>query len=103
MSISSTNPLSGSVVEEGAVLTIVSTTPLQTILYRREGYSDETIYASSAYATGYTGAVSHVTNYSYIFRRNVGWDVSPFQIITDDGSTESTIEFYIVSAGHALL
>jgi len=90
------NPLSGAVVEEGSTITITSTAPLQTILYRRTGYADETIRSSGMYAVGYSGSASTTT---YVFRRDAGWDVPVFQIVCNDGATVSTVEYYIVDAG----
>jgi len=98
MTITNINPVSGSTVEVGALLSVTTTTSLQTIVYRRAGYSDESIFISGSggFQVGYTGSS---TANIWTFRRNTGWDVSPFQIIIDDGATETTIEYYIVSAG----
>ena len=100
MSIVSTNPDSGSAVAGGSKITIVSDSPyLTTIVLRRDGWDDETVYSGSTFESGYTGtrAVSGGEE-TLVFRRDDGWTESPFQLVTDDGTTETTLNFTVEGA-----
>ena len=108
MGLVSTNPTSGAEVPGGGIIEIgYSSLPdgfLTTVTLRRENFPDETIYAGSAFQAGYTGSrVTGGTGEVLKFKRDDGWgDSSEFQIVLDDGTTESTINYVVAGAGDAL-
>ena len=100
MTITGTNPDSGSYLSPGSTVTIVNTSPYLTqIVLRRDSWDDEQIYAGSAFQEGYTGtrSVSGSTE-TITFRKDAGWIESPFQIVCMVGSVETTLNFVVSGA-----
>jgi len=108
MSLNYTNPTSGAEVPGGGIIEIgyssVSDGFLTTIILRRDNFTDETIYSGGSFEEGYTGSRSvSGTNEVLKFRRNDGWgDSSEFQLVLDDGVTETTLNYVVAGAGDAL-
>jgi hypothetical protein len=103
MPIESTNPASGATIASGSQIEITNEIPsfISTIKLRREGWSDENIYAGGAYAEPYTGTRSVGSGVEvFTFRKDgYGWSESPFQLVISDGTTTTTLNYYVTGVG----
>ena len=105
MTITSTIPSSGTIIATGATLTITNTIgeSVDSITLNRSGTggSNEVIYTSgSGYDTPYTGSRTvDGADETFTFRRNAGWDASPFQIDVETTSATEQLSFTLVGEG----
>ena len=105
MTITSTIPASGTIIATGATLTITNTIgeSVDSITLNRSGTggANEVIYTSgSGYDTPYTGSRTvDGADETFTFRRNAGWDASPFQIDVETTSATEQLSFTLVGQG----
>ena len=100
MTISSSNPASGSIVQPGDILSFVNdNTPgaVNTVVLTGTDFSDENIYAAG-YKIGYTGTYELAgSDETFTFKREIGWPDGTFQIeVTYVGGAVTTLNYQVV-------
>ena len=105
MTISNVNPISGSIIDKGTTLSVTNTIgeSVTLITHKRTGTGgvDEIVWTSGGgYQAAYTGGrVLDGAEETFTFRRNAGFDSSPFQLEFATATTTSSITYLLVAEG----